>query len=94
MINRDQWYGSQTLDVSATQVFSDGISDDSKDKHDGEYFNRSIRCGSRISATSKMERFVIIVNGFQPLTINTKRSILDVAAIQDLPLNIIKILNQ
>ena len=28
-----------------------------------------------------MERFVIIVNGFQPLTITTKRSILDVAAV-------------
>ena len=36
--------------------------------------------GSRAAATSKMEGFVIIVNGFQPLTIITKRSILDVAA--------------
>ena len=54
MINRDQWYGSQTLDVSATQIFSDGISDDSKDKHDGEDFNRSIKCGSAIAATSKI----------------------------------------
>ena len=33
-----------------------------------------------------MERFVIIVNGFQPLTIITKRSILDVAAALDPPL--------
>ena len=33
------------------------------------------RGGSRAAATSKMERFVIIVNGFQPLTIITKRSI-------------------
>ena len=33
-----------------------------------------------------MERFVIIVNGFQPLTIITKRSILDVAAVLDPPL--------
>ena len=32
-----------------------------------------------------MERFVIIVYGFQPLTIITKRSILDVAATLDLP---------
>ena len=32
-----------------------------------------------------MERFVIIINGFQPLTIITKRSILDVAAALDLP---------
>ena len=50
--------------------------------------------GSRGAATSKMERFVIIVNGFQPLTIITKRSIfiiakrsiLDVAAALDPPL--------
>ena len=94
MINRDQWYGSQTLDASAKQIFSDGISDDSKDKHDGEDCSRSIKCGSTIASTSKMEHFVITVNGFQPLTINTKRSILDVAAIQDLPLNIIKMVNQ
>ena len=33
-----------------------------------------------------MERFVRIVNGFQPLTIITKRSILDVAAALDPPL--------
>ena len=32
------------------------------------------------AATSKMERFVIIVNGWKSLTIITKRSILDVAA--------------
>ena len=38
---------------------------------------------SRTVATSKMERFVIIVNGFQLLTIITKRSILDVAAVLD-----------
>ena len=37
------------------------------------------RGGSRGAAISKMERLVIIVNGFQPLTIITKRSILDVA---------------
>ena len=36
--------------------------------------------GSRAAATSKMERFVIIVNGFKPLTIITKHFILDVAA--------------
>ena len=41
------------------------------------------RGGSRIAATSKMERCVIIVNGFQPLTIITKHSILDVAAALD-----------
>ena len=52
--------------------------------------------GSSAAAASKMERFVIIVNGFQPLTIitkcskpltiTTKRSILDVAAVLDPPL--------
>ena len=45
-----------------------------------------IRGGSRAAATSKMELFVIIVNGFQPLTIITKCSILDVAAVLDPPL--------
>ena len=44
------------------------------------------RGGSRAAATPKMECFVIIVNGFQPLTIITKYSILDVAAALDLPL--------
>ena len=42
--------------------------------------------GFRTAATSKMERFVIIVNGFQRLTIITKHSILDIAAALDLPL--------
>ena len=36
-----------------------------------------------------MELFVIIVNGFQPLTINTKSYTLDVAAVLDLPLHIV-----
>ena len=44
------------------------------------------RGGSRTAATSKMERFDIIVNGWKPLTIITKRSILDVAAVLDPPL--------
>ena len=44
------------------------------------------RGGSRTAATSKMERFEIIVNGLKPLTIITKRSILDVAAVLDPPL--------
>ena len=48
----------------------------------------SIRGGSRAAATSKMEHFVIIVNGFQPLTIITKCSTLDVAAALDPPLSI------
>ena len=48
------------------------------------------RGGSRTAATSKMERFVIIVNGWKPLTIITKRSILNVAAVPDLPLVCLK----
>ena len=44
------------------------------------------RGGSRAAATSKMERFAIIVNGWKPLTIITKRSILNVAAALDPPL--------
>ena len=45
-----------------------------------------IRGGSRVAAASKMGGFVRIVNGFQPLTIITKRSILNVAAVLDPPL--------
>ena len=47
--------------------------------------------GSRATATSKIECFVIIVNGFQPLTIITKHSILDVAAALDPPHVVLKI---
>ena len=46
---------------------------------------------SRAAATSKMERFVIIVNSWKSLTIIIKRSILDVAAALDSPLD--RILN-
>ena len=49
------------------------------------------RGGSRTAATSKIERLVIIVNGFQPLTVITKRSILDVAAVLDPPLNLFEL---
>ena len=45
-----------------------------------------LRGGSRAPATSKMGRLVIIVNGFQPLTIITKHSTLDVATALDPPL--------
>ena len=38
---------------------------------------------SKTAATSKMERFVIIVNRWKALTIITKRSISDVAAVLD-----------
>ena len=44
------------------------------------------RGGSRTAATSKMEHFVIMINGFQPSTIITKRSIKDVTAVLDSPL--------
>ena len=42
--------------------------------------------GSRTAATSKIEHFVIIVNDFKPLSIITKSSILDVAAVLAPPL--------
>ena len=48
--------------------------------------------GSRTVATSKMEPFVIIINGSMALTVITKRSILDVAAVLDPPLNCVEIL--
>ena len=51
-----------------------------------------VRGGSRAAAASKMECFVIIVNGFQPLTIITKHSILDVAAALDPPLVVLLLL--
>ena len=49
-------------------------------------FLRTLTGGSRAAATSKMKRFVIIVTGFQPLNVITKRSIFDVAAALDPPL--------
>ena len=52
------------------------------------YSKSSLRSGSRAAALSKMEHFVIIDSGFQPLTIITKRSILDVAAALDPPLTL------
>ena len=52
--------------------------------------SRSIRGGSRAAATSKMECFVIIVLSFQPSTIITKHSILDLPAALDPPLSIMK----
>ena len=41
------------------------------------------RGGSRTAEAPKMEPFVIIVNDWKPLTIITKRSILDVPAVLD-----------
>ena len=46
----------------------------------------STRGGSRAAAASKMECFLTIVNGWTPLTIITKHSILDVAAALSPPL--------
>ena len=51
------------------------------------HIKTNTRGGSRTTATSKMERLVIILNDWKPLTTITKRSILDVAAVLDLPLN-------
>ena len=44
------------------------------------------RGGYKPAATSKIELYVIIVNGFQPLTIITKWFILNIAAVLDPPL--------
>ena len=49
-------------------------------------FIKVFRGESRAAATFKMECFVIIVNGWKPLTIVTKHSILDAAATLDPPL--------
>ena len=43
----------------------------------------SSRGGSRTAAASKIERFVMMVNAFQPLAIVTEGSILGVAAVLD-----------
>ena len=48
-----------------------------------ETYKMESRDGSRTAATSKMDQFVIIVNGWKPLTIFTESSILDVAAVLD-----------
>ena len=52
---------------------------------------QTVKGGPRTAATSKMELFEIIVNGFQPLTIITKCSILDVAAALDPPLTMLQL---
>ena len=49
-------------------------------KFNEAHFTSGIRGRSRTAAKTKMEPFVIIVNGWKPLTIITKRCILDVAA--------------
>ena len=50
------------------------------------FFDVFIGGGSRTAAASKIELFVIIVNGWKLFTIITKSSILDVAAGLDPPL--------
>ena len=53
-------------------------------------FALEIRGGCRTAATSKVELFVIIYNRFQPLTIITKNSTLDAAAVLDPPLEMLQ----
>ena len=50
-----------------------------------------IRDGSKTAATSKVDLFVVIVNGWKPLTTITKNSTLDVAVVLDPPLEIVRI---
>ena len=47
------------------------------------FMNVKTRIGSRTAATSKVELFVVIVNGWKPLTIITKSPTLDVAVVLD-----------
>ena len=42
---------------------------------------------SRTPVTSKIELFVLLVNGFQPLTNVLKSSILDIVRVLDTPLS-------
>ena len=65
----------------------DGIDEDELIEFAGEFSGRS-----RTAATPKMEQFVIIVKGWKLLTIITKRSILDVAAVLDQSLEFSKLL--
>ena len=50
----------------------------------------TLRGRSRTGATSKMEHFAIIVNSWKSLTIITNSSILDVAAVLDPPLTLLR----
>ena len=56
-----------------------------------ERVSKDSRGGSRTAAICKMERFVVIVNGWKLLTIITKCSILDVAVALDPPLDRLRI---
>ena len=61
-------------EISVSQFLHQAITEEKRDDIGG---------GFRTAAISKMEHFVITVNGFQPLTITTKRPILVVAAVLD-----------
>ena len=74
---------SSNLDISVTCNFHDFSSCLLRRLRD----LLTARDGSRTAATSKMERFVIIVNGWKPLTVITKCSILNVAAVLDPPVS-------
>ena len=76
ILNKILCYRIKILIASAslTNVFLKSFRDD------------KARSGSRTAATSKMELFVITVTSWKPLTIITKCSILDVAAVLDPPL--------
>ena len=50
------------------------------------FIGEGVKDKQRRSLTSKVELFVIIVNDWKPLTIITKNSTLDVAAVLDPPL--------
>ena len=58
-------------------------------KNNKENWIHTVRRGSRTAATCKIEHFVIIVNGWKPLTIITKSSTLAVAVVLDPPLTAI-----
>ena len=53
----------------------------------------SLKIYSSDTATSKMERFMITVSGFQLLTIIKKLSILDIAAVLDPSLKMYRLRN-
>ena len=77
-------YLNEVLDSESWRHFWDIFKSYFSSKHvRGDSRNMLIRDGSRAAAASKMECFVIILNGWKPLTVITKHSILDVAAALD-----------
>ena len=89
---RQQWFNFFPKFFIITYIFRTQVSmtfsSTFSQKSNTRVFLFNIRGGSRAAATSKMECFVIIVNGWKPLTIITKRSILDVAAVLYPPLKV------